>query len=657
MKKIITIITLATFILASCGKTEVVEKEEIIKKYAETQVLVEKNFTEELKLIWKIASSQETAVSSQISGQIKQVNYKVWDKVKEGDILAIIDTKTNMLSTNLNTASNAYNNTVNIFDLTKESIQKDLESAKVQLENAKTTRDNTYASTEEQLKMAQTQLDNINTQNKNTKETTNSSLDLSQKSLDTAKLNLENFEKNYSETINWFETKKQNLLKNIDTSIVSSTSNIDSVLTYADTILWVTEWNKNLNNNYEIYLWAKDSSTKSQAENDFREAKTLYDNLLNSNSLNLDKLSELEKLTNKTILLYEDLVKVADNSITSSSFTDTTLATMKTTIKTNQSIVLWIKSWIVSFQNSWDDLIATISSTKTTLDTNKISLNQALIIAETSLQNTINSTNSNLDNVTWNKTLLENQLQSTLATIKSTRDSVDNAVKIAENSYNSTKAKLESSLAWVKSQLDSATGQKNSLLQQLDNTSIKAPYSWVITAKNIEVWTLVNPGTPVFSISNEKSKIVKLDLNSDNIKFIKIWQEVLISKSWLEASWSVSLVSSSADSITKMYKIEVTFDNSKLDNVVLWDYTDVYLKKQSQDNKKFIIIPFTSLITSSSWDFSVFIVWSWSVIIAKNIKIWDSNSHEIVVTDWLKVWDKIVTEWTLNLSEGDVIEE
>jgi hypothetical protein len=210
-------------------------------------------------------------------------------------------------------------------------------------------------------------------------------------------------------------------------------------------------------------------------------------------------------------------------------------------------------------------------------------------------------------------------------------------------------------LASTKNQLDSVSWQKKQILQQIDNTLIKAPFSWVITSRNIEIGQMVSPWTPVFSISNENSKIVKLELNSDNIKQIKLWQEVIISKSWKETKWNISLISPSSDPITKLYKVEISFDYTKFDKLFFGDYVDVFIKKES-DNQNLIVIPFTALITSSTWDFSVYKVWSGWVVSLQNIKIWDSNSHEVVVTDWLKVWDKIVVEWTLNLTEGDIVD-
>ena len=463
----------------------------------------------------------------------------------------------------------------------------------------------------------------------------------------------------------WLNDKKIWLLKNIDSTIISSLTNIDSSLSYADTILWVSDLNKNLNDNYEMYLSAKNTSYKNISENIYKESKSMYDELKSSNKDILKKYDDLQVLTNKLIYLYENIILVLDNSVISSSFSETTLSWFKSNIKVNQNIILWInqsivnlKNTLVDLDNSIFDLENTISSTKINISSQKSSLEQALSIALSNLENTKISIWTNIDSVNWNQTLLENQLKSTIAMIKSTRDTVDNAVKIAQNQYDSTASKLDSSLANVKTQLDNISWQKKSVLQQIDNTIIKAPYNWLIIWKNIEIGTLVNPWTPIFSISDNNNKIIKTDLNSDNIKFIKVWQEVLISKNGNTLTWIISLVSSSNDNITKMYSVEISLQNNDFSSkVVLWDFVDIYLKKASGETLWQIVIPFTSLVTSTTWDFSVYLVGSWNILKSQTIKIAESNSYELLVTDWLKVGDRIVVSWTLNLSEGDEIEE
>ncbi|HBA44664.1 TPA: hypothetical protein DEG21_03550 [Patescibacteria group bacterium] len=110
----------------------------------------------------------------------------------------------------------------------------------------------------------------------------------------------------------------------------SALVNLDASVTQADIILGVTDKNKYINDNYEMYLGAKNSSLKTSAENIFREVKNSYDKLLSEN-YSLSK-SSIENKTNdilnilaKNITLYEQLVNILNNSITSSSFSQTQL--------------------------------------------------------------------------------------------------------------------------------------------------------------------------------------------------------------------------------------------------------------------------------------------------------------------------------------------
>jgi len=66
--------------------------------------------------------------------------------------------------------------------------------------------------------------------------------------------------------------------------------------------------------------------------------------------------------------------------------------------------------------------------------------------------------------------------------------------------YTSTQAKLQSQLTGVKSQLDASKGQKDLAGIQAENGLIRAPFDGVILTKTVELGTLINPGTPVFTL-------------------------------------------------------------------------------------------------------------------------------------------------------------
>lgn len=154
--------------------------------------------------------------------------------------------------------------------------------------------------------------------------------------------------------------------------------------------------------------------------------------------------------------LYDDLVNMANNSITSSIFTQTQLDGLSLTITKNQANLLQTQAGLTNLKNS-------LSTTKTSIDTNTTALSNAVDIAESQLANAQQSlTNltannqSALDTISGNETLTRTQLENTIAVVDASRESADNALKIAEAQYASAKAKLDAQLVGTKSQADAA---------------------------------------------------------------------------------------------------------------------------------------------------------------------------------------------------------
>nr|MDD3720486.1 efflux RND transporter periplasmic adaptor subunit [Candidatus Gracilibacteria bacterium] len=662
MKKIIAISLILLILLSSCGTSTQLE-DAVPPKYVKTEKLEKKVFSEDLKLTGKIASAKETSISPQVSGIIKTLNYNIGDRVNAGDVLATIDTQSNLTNINLNNALNSYNNTLSIYNLTKESVEKDLETAKLQYENAVTNRDNTYKTTEKQLELAKEQLASVQTQKSNTSKTVDSTLTLSKATLDNAKLTLENFKKTSTDSINSLETKKENLYNTIRSTVTSSLSSVNSALTFVDTTLGITDENKNLNDSYEIFLSAKNTESKVNAEASFGKANAVYQSIMSTwdEGLSDDEVetyfSKIQDLVSKTTTLYNYMTDVLNNSVTSTTFPDSSLSGLKTTTATNKGTILGLKSSLVALQGQLSDLENTIISTKNNIDTQQATLEQALIIAESSYNNTVANTNTSLDSVSSSESTTKTQLENTIANIEASRALADNNLKIAENSYNSANAKYDTQLLSTKTQLDSITGQKDLVEQQLSNSIIKAPFDGIITVKNVEVGTLVSPGMQAFGIANNVIKIVKIDVNAENIKYLSLGKEVMLDKNGEIFSGSISALALAADPNTKLYKVEVRFSNEmKASDLVLGDFIDVYVTKENTTDK-FLIIPFSSLIAHSNGDYSVYVMGSGSLVESRKIQIGSSNSHEVVVTDGLIEGDRVIIGGSLSVEIGDKVEE
>lgn len=692
MKKSLALLVIVTLILSSCGAKKP-EETKIEKDLKEVNILNIKNspITEEIKLIWKVAWDKETTISSQISWLINKVDVKAWDNVKKDQILATIDTNSQVW-VGFNNANIALNNSNSIYGFTTESIQKDIELAKLQLETAKTNKDNVYALADKQLNIAERQKENIKSTQTNTdvsnKETLKNAelgVELATKAYNTSNINIDNFNKNKEETLKSILNKKISLLRNIVSSIQSSYISIDASLWVTDTLLWITDKNNPYSDNIKSYIWAKNASQKVETENKIKELldlynknisyiKTINDKLetdIKNNNITLDSdISSYSKDLGDTLKnisdvkeMLLDLTEVLSNSIPSISFPQTSIDWQKSLILSKQSSLIQSESTLISIKNSLEDINNLISSTKTSLETQEISLKNAIDLSSTqvlsakqsltSLNATVWLATSNLD---WNVKLTDDQLQNTLSTIKNSKDQADNALKLAQSQLDSSVAKLNSQLVQTKASLDLSKWQKDLAWVSLNNSIIRAPFDSTIVSKNIELWTLVGPSTPLFTVASSDKLKIKLDITGENVSYIKEWDSIRLEfTNWQTSTWIISLASKNANPQTNLFPIEINFDNSQM-NSKLWDFVNVYIDKKLWD-KNWIMVPFESILNPSDWVYTVFVL-SWSIVNSREVKLWLKNSREVEITSWLKEGEKVVTNKVAdleNLEEVKVI--
>lgn len=661
MKKIITTIILTSLILSSCGQVAEVKVEKPEAKNVKTSVAKMDYFTEQTRLIGKISTLSETSINPLVSWVVNKINIEVGQKVKAWQVLATLDLSNTSYWISYDNAKTGLNNSINSYNLTEESIKKDLESAKLQLDNAKLAKENTYSATDKQLELAQTQLNNITNNKNNLLNTTSESLKNAELSLTNAKISIDNFKKNSEIQIKSLNDQEKSIYDNIKIAIDNSYISFDNALTQFDLILWVTDKNENNNDSYETYLGAKNTESKTQSRSSFLEAKNLFDKYSQENNFETkEKIivsqENLILLTDKLTTLCDNMITMINNSITSSNFSQSQLDWLWAIISAKQSIITWIKANLISLKNWLKDSNNRITSALTTIDTTNSTLQNTLNIAESQLSNIKAGNTSQLDNMNWNEELTKIQLENTIISIKQTRDNIDNAYKIAQTSYDSTNAKLNSQRIASKSQIDNAKWWKDLAWIQLNNTSIVAPFDWIILSKNIELWSTVWPQTTAFVIWDNSKLQVKLDINSDNINFFQINNSInLKTINWISFSWIISNKTPSPDQITKLYKVEIliNWDKSKFN---IWDFVDVYLEKKS-DDKKLISIPLSSFVPFWEWKYWVFIVDDKNIVKLSYITLWKKNNTNVEVLSWLKEWDKFIKEWVLNLNEWDEIKD
>jgi len=670
-------IAASALLLASCGSSTPLDTTATgaapTIKYAKIISPKKGYFSEELRLIGKISANKETSVSPLVSGTVKEIYVDAGARVKEGQILARIDLENSSFQTSYQNALTSYGNLAKVYSDTQSSVSKDLDNAAISLQNTIEARDNLYITTEKQLRSSEIALKNGNTTQSNTTTSTSEAIksseiaiDLSQEALKNANTSLENFEKTSVATVSSLQTKKKNAYSSLSVALRNSLSSLDTALSSADIILGVSDKNRNANVAYSQNLGAKNAETRRNAEDLWRQSNKDYQDIKNISTTGTNgaldsSLVSVLSVVKETEALYDGVISMLSNTVTSSTFSQTQLDALNSSMVSLRGVVLSLDSSLTSLQGSLADLEESISGANTSIETNRLSLQNAVKISETQLANAkqalVNakaSKNSAIDSAQGGTSALEAALESTVASIKSARNSADNGVSMAKKSYESQKESLNIKLTSAKAQLDAARGQLDLAKIQLDNSVIKAPFSGVVMAKNVEVGTLVSPSVAIFTVGDPSALKVKMDVSPDVLSTLAIGQKLTVARGATSYSGSITVLPPSVDA-TKTAKIEALI-TSPSTGLNLGDVVNVYGTKEDK-SAEVIMIPFSAVLSAGQGKYSVFLVGTDGVAQSKEVSVGRQSTQWVVVDRGLGESDKLVSEGSLNISSGDIVKE
>ena len=314
---------------------------------------------ETIDVVWSAELIDEQSLRFNQLWTITKVNIKDGDKIKAVDIIAEIDNsdwQTAIKEAQIN-LENAKINLTQLYESADESqilqaknavsnAQKNLEISYAELENLKTTQKNSIDDISENIENSKKELTNLNT-----------NLEISQKDLEISQTKLWN---ELSNTV----SNTSNTITQIETNFLSEQSNISKILDEIDAILWVTQKNKDINDDYELYLSAKNSTYRNEAEKYFSEALVSYTKI-QEQIKNYENNWEREKIKTLLIAIQETYrvlqkatdytYKAVDNSISSSVFSESTISSLK--------------SSMYNYKTNTENKITSINSSINTLNT------------------------------------------------------------------------------------------------------------------------------------------------------------------------------------------------------------------------------------------------------------------------------------------------
>ena len=198
--------------------------------------------------------------------------------------------------------------------------------------------------------------------------------------------------------------------------------------------------------------------------------------------------------------------------------------------------------------------------------------------------------------------------------------------------------------------LKSAKVQKATLLEQINKTTIKAPFNGVVTAKLSEEGAFAAPGVPLLQITDITTLKFTVNVPEKDLSQFKLNQSYSLSAdaySEILLTGKTTMIGSKAN-MGSSFPVQFTVNNTTDLNIKSGMFGKVLFK--SETSGKGIIIP-SSAIQGTENQPQVYIVKN-SKALLQNITISNKIQNKAVVSNGLNVGDVIVTNGFINLFDG-----
>ena len=203
--------------------------------------------------------------------------------------------------------------------------------------------------------------------------------------------------------------------------------------------------------------------------------------------------------------------------------------------------------------------------------------------------------------------------------------------------------------------LKSAKVQKATLLEQINKTTIKAPFNGVVTAKLSEVGAFAAPGIPLLQITDIKILKFTVNVPEKDLSQFKFNQSYFISADAypeISLSGKTSMIGSKAN-IGSSFPIQFTVNNTsdlKIKSGMFGKVSSIAIGMKNATQEMGIIIPASAIVGSADQP-QIYLIKNGKSVL-QNITISKNIQNKVVVSSGLKEGDVIVTNGFVNLFDG-----
>lgn len=598
MKKIIFIMILSFLVLSSCSKEQEVVTSEKKDFFIDVKKIWDFDNIAYLSKTWKIDSTQNITLNSNANGRVKSILVKNWEAVSEWQLLAILEDNIANYNLNLEVALNSLDASKNALDVTKNNLsvsENNLEKAKLNYESTKLKLDKSIWDIERSL-------NNLNTED----DSTSTAIEINKidNSISRIKIEYDNLVISNNETLSSFK-------RSLEKEVTVLNNYLSDIIYFSDEILWVTELNKNKNNSYEIYLWAKNSSQKLQSETLLKNLILEKDTKLSNLKIEItteDDYKKYIKIIEENYNLINEFLISFDNTLSNTvpsvwAISETQISWYKAQISWYKSTYNWYKSSFLWLSNSIYSFLETYKNTQNSL------LKQ--------IENLEKDKNIYLKSLDLNKTTSKSTLDEAISNRELTLKNLDLVIKDAQTAITDSQTRVRDAEIRVR---DAEINYKKAL-NEVEKLFIKSPISWIIWNILVDRWQEIFSWTPAFNILSEWSKEVTISFNKDELDYVSEWTKAYYKAEWKTFTWTIYSIAKSADENLK-YQAKVTMPN---DASNIWNILNLSIPITLEHK----LLPVNLVKINSFWVWSINYYSTWWTIEKTDVKVWKVYGDEI----------------------------
>lgn len=602
------------------------------------------NIVNEVKVTATAKLADEQNLSFWQEWKITKVYVKVWDQVKAWEILA-----------ELNLAD--YENAVKTSQLELENaklwltklLNNDTSLRESQLKSIINETQSNYDIEKEQEKILKQQLDTIVQQKRDQLEQLTKDYNLSKKNLEVAKSWLSVNTNLETEQTEISLIARKQTINNIINSLNTTIGDIENIVESVDKIFWVSEQYKYENDDFENYLWVKNLSLKTIAENDIIEWYKFIQKFKNEfKSINIENSDKeiydlIQNYYTESIILVticDDAIDSIEQSIESIwSLSNADINNFKATVNASRNSAISLRSQLEAYSTSINNLLSDASQK----DKLQLSINQKQLDYE--------KLETSLNNLEQNIRLLVKEIQDTEQDNTNQLNRKKSQIEILLEKINVSKKELEDLLDWadeydIKQQqnlINQSQLRLERTIDQKDNYQIIAEFDWRVRSIDIVEWEQYKLDDRKYIVL-ENPNLIELESQVSQIDIVKIHEknDAIVTFD----AYPYSPIK------TKIYKRSVNPEP----NTRWWFYykTTILLEKQSKEilawmtaivdiqtakADNVVLIPTLSIV--QELDKKYVYLKQWENYNKHEIKTWVTNNFQAEVIEWLVEWDII----------------